>query len=216
MDFWTVEEGRRACGQVGRWAGLVSIWEDRSRRSVFDGLPLTSESAVGSLLIIQPQRGRVTEGDGLIVIGQLWTPAPPTCKRGQRSNKSSQAQQGGSGLGGKEEGSVEEGEVMVEERGVPAQDDWSMAPDDDSAMEHIPPGYEAVSLLEALNGPLSTSPAAPPPPPLHSGPSHAGGALPPYSGGGGGEAHPAPARSPSPLEHSTSSQGLKLKKSSSK
>lgn len=38
----------------------------------------TGESAVGSLLIIQPQRGRVTEGDALIVIGQLWTPAPPT------------------------------------------------------------------------------------------------------------------------------------------
>lgn len=54
---------------------------------------LTGESAVGSLLIIQPQRGRVTEGHALIVIDQLWTPVPPTCKRGQRSNKSSQAQQ---------------------------------------------------------------------------------------------------------------------------
>lgn len=59
---------------------------------MFGRLPLTRETAVGSLLIIQPQRGRVTEGDALIVIGQLWTPAPPTCKRGQRSNKSSQAQ----------------------------------------------------------------------------------------------------------------------------
>ena len=76
-------------------------------------------------------------------------------------------------------------------------------------MEHIPPGYEAVSLLEALNGPLSTSPAAPP---LHSGPSHITGALPPYSG----ETHPAPPRSPSPLDHSNSSQGGKLKKSGSK
>ncbi|KAJ3608304.1 hypothetical protein NHX12_025353 [Muraenolepis orangiensis] len=78
------------------------------------------------------------------------------------------------------------------------------------AMEHIPPGYEAVSLLEALNGPLSTSPAAPP---LHSGPSHITGALPPYSG----EPQPTPARSPSPLDHSNSSgQGIKLKKSVSK
>lgn len=68
-----------------------------SHWSVFERLPLTGESAVGSLLIIQPQRGRVTEGDALIVIGQLWTPAPPTCKRGQRSNKSSQAQRGGNG-----------------------------------------------------------------------------------------------------------------------
>ncbi|XP_051925621.1 E3 ubiquitin ligase RNF157 isoform X4 [Hippocampus zosterae] len=78
-----------------------------------------------------------------------------------------------------------------------------------SASEHIPPGYEAVSLLEALNGPLATSSAAPP---LHSGPSHVSGALPPY----GSEAHPTPARSLSPLDHSTSSQGLKLKKSGSK
>ncbi|XP_071400731.1 E3 ubiquitin ligase RNF157 isoform X2 [Centroberyx affinis] len=78
-----------------------------------------------------------------------------------------------------------------------------------SASEHIPPGYEAVSLLEALNGPLNTSPAAPP---LHSGPSHVSGALPPYSS----ETHPAPARSLSPLDHSNSSQGLKLKKSGSK
>ncbi|XP_029933493.1 E3 ubiquitin ligase RNF157 isoform X3 [Myripristis murdjan] len=77
------------------------------------------------------------------------------------------------------------------------------------ASEHIPPGYEAVSLLEALNGPLNTSPAAPP---LHSGPSHVSGALPPYSS----ESHPAPARSLSPLDHSNSSQGLKLKKSGSK
>ncbi|XP_008294193.1 RING finger protein 157 isoform X2 [Stegastes partitus] len=79
-----------------------------------------------------------------------------------------------------------------------------------SASEHIPPGYEAVSLLEALNGPLNTSSVAPPP--LHSGPSHVSGALPPYSS----EPHPAPARSLSPLDHSNSSQGLKLKKSGSK
>ncbi|XP_040922684.1 E3 ubiquitin ligase RNF157 isoform X2 [Toxotes jaculatrix] len=79
-----------------------------------------------------------------------------------------------------------------------------------SASEHIPPGYEVVSLLEALNGPLNTSSVAPPP--LHSGPSHVSGALPPYSS----EPHPAPARSLSPLDHSNSSQGLKLKKSGSK
>ncbi|XP_057682452.1 E3 ubiquitin ligase RNF157 isoform X3 [Corythoichthys intestinalis] len=78
-----------------------------------------------------------------------------------------------------------------------------------SASEHIPPGYEAVSLLEALNGPLATSSVTPP---LHSGPSHVTGALPPY----GSEAHPAAARSLSPLDHSNSSQGLKLKKSGSK
>ncbi|XP_077407701.1 E3 ubiquitin ligase RNF157 isoform X2 [Vanacampus margaritifer] len=78
-----------------------------------------------------------------------------------------------------------------------------------SASEHIPPGYEAVSLLEALNGPLATSSVAPP---LHSGPSHVSGALPPY----GSEAHPPTARSLSPLDHSNSSQGLKLKKSASK
>lgn len=75
--------------------------------------------------------------------------------------------------------------------------------------EHIPPGYEAVSLLEALNGPLNTSAT---PLPLHSGPSHVSGALPPYSS----EPHPAPARSLCPLDHSNSSQGLKLKKSGSK
>ncbi|XP_071319496.1 E3 ubiquitin ligase RNF157 isoform X2 [Trachinotus anak] len=79
-----------------------------------------------------------------------------------------------------------------------------------SASEHIPPGYEVVSLLEALNGPLNTSSVAPAP--LQSGPSHVSGALPPYSS----EPHPAPARSLSPLDHSNSSQGLKLKKSGSK
>ncbi|XP_062234403.1 E3 ubiquitin ligase RNF157 isoform X1 [Platichthys flesus] len=79
-----------------------------------------------------------------------------------------------------------------------------------SASEHIPPGYEVVSLLEALNGPLNTSSVAPPP--LNSGPSHVSGVLPPYSS----EPHPTPARSLSPLDQSNSSQGLKLKKSGSK
>ncbi|KAM8836580.1 E3 ubiquitin ligase Rnf157 isoform 2-T2 [Spinachia spinachia] len=79
-----------------------------------------------------------------------------------------------------------------------------------SASEHIPPGYEVVSLLEALNGPLTTSSLNPAP--LNSGPSHVSGVLPPY----GSEPHPATARSLSPLDHSNSSQGLKLKKSGSK
>nr|XP_040032571.1 E3 ubiquitin ligase Rnf157 isoform X2 [Gasterosteus aculeatus aculeatus] len=79
-----------------------------------------------------------------------------------------------------------------------------------SASEHIPPGYEVVSLLEALNGPLTTSSLNPPP--LNSGPSHVSGVLPLY----GSEPHPATARSLSPLDHSNSSQGLKLKKSGSK
>ncbi|XP_061088747.1 E3 ubiquitin ligase RNF157 isoform X4 [Conger conger] len=80
-----------------------------------------------------------------------------------------------------------------------------------SASEHIPPGYEAVSLLEALNGPLSPSPSAPPLQNLTGG--HVSGTLPSY----GNESHPQPARSLSPLERSIdSSQGLKLKKSGSK
>ncbi|KAG9350329.1 hypothetical protein JZ751_026683 [Albula glossodonta] len=80
-----------------------------------------------------------------------------------------------------------------------------------SASEHIPPGYEAVSLLEALNGPLSPSPSAPPLQNLPGG--HVSGTLPSY----GNESHPQPARSLSPLERSIdSSQGLKLKKSGSK
>uniref|UniRef100_A0A8C8HSK3 E3 ubiquitin-protein ligase n=1 Tax=Oncorhynchus tshawytscha TaxID=74940 RepID=A0A8C8HSK3_ONCTS len=78
-----------------------------------------------------------------------------------------------------------------------------------SMSDHIPPGYEVVSLLEALNGPLSVSPSAPPLQDLSGG--HVSGTLPPYSS----ETHPAPAHSMSPLDHSTSSQGLKLKKSGS-
>ncbi|XP_041744628.1 E3 ubiquitin ligase RNF157 isoform X1 [Coregonus clupeaformis] len=79
-----------------------------------------------------------------------------------------------------------------------------------SASDHIPPGFEVVSLLEALNGPLSVSPSAPPLQDLSGG--HVSGTLPPYSS----ETHPTPARSMSPLDHSKSSQGLKLKKSGSK
>uniref|UniRef100_A0A8C9TAZ7 E3 ubiquitin-protein ligase n=1 Tax=Scleropages formosus TaxID=113540 RepID=A0A8C9TAZ7_SCLFO len=80
-----------------------------------------------------------------------------------------------------------------------------------SASEHIPPGYETVSLLEALNGPLSPPTSAPPLPSLAAG--HVSGTLPSY----GTETHPLPARSLSPLDrYLDPSQGLKLKKSSSK
>ncbi|CAB1312967.1 unnamed protein product [Coregonus sp. 'balchen'] len=47
------------------------------------------------------------------------------------------------------------------------------------ASDHIPPGFEVVSLLEALNGPLSVSPSAPPLQDLSGG--HVSGTLPPYS-----------------------------------
>uniref|UniRef100_A0A8C6WVY7 E3 ubiquitin-protein ligase n=1 Tax=Neogobius melanostomus TaxID=47308 RepID=A0A8C6WVY7_9GOBI len=50
--------------------------------------------------------------------------------------------------------------------------------EDTSASEHIPPGYEAVSLLEALNGPLTSSSGAPG---LQCGPSQAPTTLPPYN-----------------------------------
>uniref|UniRef100_A0A8D0GRH9 E3 ubiquitin-protein ligase n=1 Tax=Sphenodon punctatus TaxID=8508 RepID=A0A8D0GRH9_SPHPU len=78
-----------------------------------------------------------------------------------------------------------------------------------SSSENIPPGYEVVSLLEALNGPLTPSPIAPP---LHMhGDSHVSGVLPAY----GSDGHLPPIRTLSPLDRSSdcSSQGLKLKKS---
>lgn len=59
-------------------AGGVVVGERLQNRPVAPEVQQVRETAVGSLLIIQPQRGRVTEGDALIVIGQLWTPAPPT------------------------------------------------------------------------------------------------------------------------------------------
>ncbi|KAK7918839.1 hypothetical protein WMY93_010123 [Mugilogobius chulae] len=80
--------------------------------------------------------------------------------------------------------------------------------EDTSASEHIPPGYEAVSLLEALNGPLSSSSGAP----GLCGTSQTPAALPPYNS----EAPVGSARSHSPPDHSASSQGSKLKKSASK
>ncbi|KAJ8013450.1 hypothetical protein DPEC_G00029920 [Dallia pectoralis] len=67
-----------------------------------------------------------------------------------------------------------------------------------SASNHIPPGYESVSLLEALNGPLSVSPLGPVLQELSGG--HVSGTL------------LTPAHSP--LDHS--SHGLKLKNNGSK
>ncbi|XP_027480889.1 E3 ubiquitin ligase RNF157 isoform X5 [Zalophus californianus] len=81
-----------------------------------------------------------------------------------------------------------------------------------SSSENIPPGYEVVSLLEALNGPLTPSPAAPA---LHVlGDGHLSGMLPSY----GSDGHLPPGRTLSPLDRLSdcSSQGIKLKKSLSK
>ncbi|XP_077020010.1 E3 ubiquitin ligase RNF157 isoform X1 [Tamandua tetradactyla] len=81
-----------------------------------------------------------------------------------------------------------------------------------SSSENIPPGYEVVSLLEALNGPLTPSPAVPP---LHVlGDGHLSGVLPSY----GSDGHLPPVRTLSPLDRLSDcgSQGLKLKKTLSK
>ncbi|KAM6050639.1 E3 ubiquitin ligase RNF157 isoform 1-T1 [Chlamydotis macqueenii] len=81
-----------------------------------------------------------------------------------------------------------------------------------SSSENIPPGYEVVSLLEALNGPLTPSPAALPLRALGDPPG--AGTLPSYGSGG-----PLPAlRALSPLERlpDCGPPGLKLKKSLSK
>ncbi|XP_075418362.1 E3 ubiquitin ligase RNF157 isoform X2 [Tenrec ecaudatus] len=81
-----------------------------------------------------------------------------------------------------------------------------------SSSENVPPGYEVVSLLEALNGPLTPSPAVPP---LHVlGDGHLSGMLPSY----GSDSHLPPVRTLSPLDRLSDcgSQGLKLKKSLSK
>uniref|UniRef100_A0A8C4JKP0 E3 ubiquitin-protein ligase n=1 Tax=Dromaius novaehollandiae TaxID=8790 RepID=A0A8C4JKP0_DRONO len=81
-----------------------------------------------------------------------------------------------------------------------------------SSSENIPPGYEVVSLLEALNGPLTPSPATRPLRVLGDG--RGAGTLPSY----GSESHLPPLRALSPLERLSDcgSQGLKLKKSLSK
>ncbi|NXJ68273.1 RN157 ligase, partial [Rostratula benghalensis] len=81
-----------------------------------------------------------------------------------------------------------------------------------SSSENIPPGYEVVSLLEALNGPLTPSPAALPLRPLGEPPG--AGTLPSYSTDG----HLPPLRALSPLDRlpECAPPGLKLKKSLSK
>uniref|UniRef100_A0A6I8R1Q1 E3 ubiquitin-protein ligase n=1 Tax=Xenopus tropicalis TaxID=8364 RepID=A0A6I8R1Q1_XENTR len=84
------------------------------------------------------------------------------------------------------------------------------APTSDSeehTSEHVPPGYEVVSLLEALNGPLTPSPSAPPLRAL--GEARRPGGLPSY----GSDIH---LRMHSPLQHLCGSQALKLKKSISR
>ncbi|XP_027547337.1 E3 ubiquitin ligase RNF157 isoform X1 [Neopelma chrysocephalum] len=81
-----------------------------------------------------------------------------------------------------------------------------------SSSENIPPGYEVVSLLEALNGPLTPSPAALPLRALGDPPGV--GTLPSYGSDG-----PLPAlRALSPLQRlpDCGPPGLKLKKSISK
>ncbi|XP_043924035.1 E3 ubiquitin ligase RNF157 [Protopterus annectens] len=84
--------------------------------------------------------------------------------------------------------------------------------DEHSLLDHIPPGYEAVSLLEALNGPLAPSPEGLPV--RGRSESHMSAALPSYSSDG----HSLPVRTLSPLDRLSdfSTQGLKLKKSTSK
>ncbi|XP_064007042.1 E3 ubiquitin ligase RNF157 isoform X4 [Pogoniulus pusillus] len=81
-----------------------------------------------------------------------------------------------------------------------------------SSSENIPPGYEVVSLLEALNGPLTPSPAALPRRVLGDPPG--AGTLPSY----GSEGPLPPLRALSPLERlpDCGPPGLKLKKSLSK
>ncbi|XP_054987019.1 E3 ubiquitin ligase RNF157 isoform X2 [Sorex araneus] len=81
-----------------------------------------------------------------------------------------------------------------------------------SSSENIPPGYEVVSLLEALNGPLTPSPAVPPLHVLGDGPLS--GTLPSY----GSDGHLPPVRTLSPLDRlaDRGGPGLQLKRSLSK
>ncbi|KAK4811843.1 hypothetical protein QYF61_012261 [Mycteria americana] len=81
-----------------------------------------------------------------------------------------------------------------------------------SSSENIPPGYEVVSLLEALNGPLTPSPATLPLRALGDPPG--AGTLPSY----GSDGPLPPLRALSPLERrpDCGPAGLKLKKSLSK
>ncbi|KAI6075621.1 RING finger protein 157 isoform X4 [Aix galericulata] len=83
-----------------------------------------------------------------------------------------------------------------------------------SSSENIPPGYEVVSLLEALNGPLTPSPGAVRLRALGDAAPPGTGPLPPY----GSEGRLPPLRALSPLERLSdcAPPGLKLKKSVSK
>ncbi|XP_042689145.1 E3 ubiquitin ligase RNF157 [Centrocercus urophasianus] len=97
-----------------------------------------------------------------------------------------------------------------EEHSVSAQESFGCPT---GSSENIPPGYEVVSLLEALNGPLTPSPGAGPMRMLGDGPPGAG-PLPSYSSTG----RLPPLRALSPLERLSecAPPGLKLKKSLSK
>ncbi|XP_072208064.1 E3 ubiquitin ligase RNF157 isoform X2 [Excalfactoria chinensis] len=97
-----------------------------------------------------------------------------------------------------------------EEHSVSAQESFGCPT---GSSENIPPGYEVVSLLEALNGPLTPSPGAGPMRMLGEGPPGAG-PLPSYSSTG----RLPPLRALSPLERLSecAPAGLKLKKSISK
>lgn len=89
---------------------------------------------------------------------------------------------------------------------------WTLTPSPPSpqSTENIPPGYEVVSLLEALNGPLMPSPAVR----RALGDPPAAGTLPSY----GSDGPLPPLRALSPLERlpDCGPPGLKLKKSISK
>ncbi|XP_041073370.1 E3 ubiquitin ligase RNF157 isoform X2 [Carcharodon carcharias] len=85
-------------------------------------------------------------------------------------------------------------------------------PDDHSSSDHIPSGYEAVSLLEALNGPLVPSPSAPPVHLIRDG--HTPSPLSSF----GPDGRTLSVRTLSPLDRASDSAnpGFKLKKSTSK
>ena len=89
---------------------------------------------------------------------------------------------------------------------------FTSSPVSPQSSENIPPGYEVVSLLEALNGPLTPSPAALPLRVLGDPPG--AGTLPSY----GSDGPLPPLRALSPLDRvpDCGPPGLKLKKSLSK
>ncbi|XP_048449650.1 E3 ubiquitin ligase RNF157-like, partial [Rhincodon typus] len=84
--------------------------------------------------------------------------------------------------------------------------------DDHSASDHIPVGYEVVSLLEALNGPLTPTPSAPPIHQVRN--SVTPSPLPTI--GPNGQTLPVRTLAPPDRVCDNSNPGFKLKKSSSK